>query len=158
MKTENVTIIGAGPAGIAAGIQLKRSGINTLVLEKDEIGGLLRNANLVENYPGFPLGITGLNLVNLFREQLRGVSVRPRFEEVIGLDFKKVIFFIETRKKTYLSRIVVIATGTKPKEIMDFAIPEKVKDKMFYEIYPVLKVRKRKSRSWERAMPLLTMP
>ena len=65
-KVEGVTIIGAGPAGIAAAIQLKRYGITPLLLEKNMLGGLLRNANLVENYPGFPVGISGLHLTSLF--------------------------------------------------------------------------------------------
>jgi len=143
MKSEDVTIIGAGPAGIAAAIQLKRSGITPLLLEKDEIGGLLRNANLVENFPGFPAGVTGLNLVNLFREQLKNISIRPRFEEVIKLDFKKGIFLVETLEKTYPSRIVVIASGTKPRGFADFVIPEEVKDKIFYEVYPILRARKK---------------
>jgi len=144
MKSEDVTIIGAGPAGIAAAIQLKRSGITPLLLEKEEIGGLLRNANLVENYPGFPSGISGLNLVNRFSEQLNQASIRPRFEEVIKLDFKKGIFLVETRKKTYPCRIVVIASGTKPREFTDFVIPEQVKNKIFYEVYPILRARKKK--------------
>ncbi len=53
MNVENMVIIGAGPAGIAAALQLHRYGINPIILEKDKIGGLLRNADLVENYPGF---------------------------------------------------------------------------------------------------------
>ncbi len=144
MKVEDVTIIGSGPAGIAAAVQLKRSGISPLLLEKEEIGGLLRNANLVENYPGFPNGISGLNLEDLFRKQLEKVSVRPRFEEVIRLDFKKEVFLIETQEKTFRSRIVVIATGTKPKEISDFSIPEGAKDRIFYEIHSILNVQKKK--------------
>ncbi|HHI03008.1 MAG TPA: FAD-dependent oxidoreductase, partial [candidate division Zixibacteria bacterium] len=56
MRPNEVIIIGAGPAGIAAAIQLKRSGLNPAIFEKKKIGGLLNNANLVENYPGFPGG------------------------------------------------------------------------------------------------------
>ena len=59
MRTNDVIIIGAGPAGVAAAIQLKRSGLKPIVFEKDRIGGLLANANLVENYPGFPDGLSG---------------------------------------------------------------------------------------------------
>jgi thioredoxin reductase len=62
-KIEKVAIIGAGPAGIATAIQLKRYEIAPIIFEKARIGGLLLNANLVENYPGFPEGISGITLV-----------------------------------------------------------------------------------------------
>ena len=54
MQPDEVIIIGAGPAGMTAAIQLKRYGIPFVLLEKERVGGLLWNANLVENYPGFP--------------------------------------------------------------------------------------------------------
>ncbi|MFC1726893.1 FAD-dependent oxidoreductase, partial [candidate division KSB1 bacterium] len=59
MEHKDVIIIGAGPAGIAAAIQLRRYNIEPVVFEKNEIGGLLRNAGRIENYPGFPEGVTG---------------------------------------------------------------------------------------------------
>ena len=70
-KSTSVIIIGAGPAGIACAIQLKRYNIDSIVLEKDEIGGLLKNANLIENYLGFPNGISGKKLVQLINKQVR---------------------------------------------------------------------------------------
>ncbi|MBM3324354.1 MAG: hypothetical protein FJY66_01665, partial [Calditrichaeota bacterium] len=63
MRPKDVVIIGAGPAGIATSIQLKRYHIEPELLEQEEVGGLLRNANWVENYPGFPEGISGAALV-----------------------------------------------------------------------------------------------
>ena len=59
MNKEEVIIVGAGPAGLATALQLERYGIKPLVVEKEHLGGLLHNANLVENYPGFPGGIPG---------------------------------------------------------------------------------------------------
>ena len=59
MNPDEVVIIGAGPAGITAAIQLKRYGIPFVLMEKNRAGGLLWNANLVENYPGFPAGVSG---------------------------------------------------------------------------------------------------
>ena len=110
MKTENVAIIGAGPAGIAAGIQLKRYGIIPVIFEKDKPGGLLRNANLVENYPGFPDGISGLELANLFVMQLNKESLNIIIETVKSLDFNNESFIIETSKKAYCFQIVLIAS------------------------------------------------
>ena len=58
-KVAEVLIVGAGPAGLAAAMQLRRYGLNPLVFERAKVGGLLWNANLVENYPGFPAGLPG---------------------------------------------------------------------------------------------------
>ena len=88
MNVEHVTIIGAGPAGIATALQLKRYGITPIILEKNTIGGLLRNAHLVENYPGFPKGISGVNLVRLFRKHLERAAITIFPEEVINLDIE----------------------------------------------------------------------
>ena len=144
MKLEKVIIIGAGPAGIATAIQLKRYRISPLLFEKNKIGGLLRNANLVENYPGFPNGISGSELVELFKKHLHNNFIKIIFEEIVGLNFKQKLFLIKTSKKTFYSKIVVIATGTKPKRFSDFKIPEQIKDKIFYEIYPILGVKGKK--------------
>jgi len=72
----DVAVVGAGPAGISASIYLKRAGFEPLLFEHAEVGGLLLNANLVENYPGFPGGIRGIDLVNLFKRQLAGTGVK----------------------------------------------------------------------------------
>ncbi|MCJ7489823.1 MAG: FAD-dependent monooxygenase, partial [Thermoplasmata archaeon] len=72
----SVVIVGAGPAGIAAGMFLKRAGVEPLLLEKREPGGLLREANLVENYPGFPGGISGRELASLMTHQMEKLGVR----------------------------------------------------------------------------------
>jgi thioredoxin reductase len=144
MKIEPVTIIGVGPAGIATAIQLKRYGIEPILFEKDEIGGLLRNANLVENYPGFPHGISGLKLADLFKRQLKGASIKVLFEEVIKVDTEDELFVVETQKSVFYSKIVVVASGTKPTKFTDFESPKEVIDRIFYEVCPILKVKKKR--------------
>jgi thioredoxin reductase len=141
MKVENITIIGSGPAGISSAIQLKRYGITPVLLEKNEIGGLLRNANLVENYPGFPGGISGVELVNLFERHLKGIKIKVHFENTTNIDLEKELFRIETTKEVFYSRILVIASGTKVREFTDCPLPDEVKDKILYEIHPIIKVR-----------------
>ena len=143
MNVEHVTIIGAGPAGIATALQLKRYGITPIILEKNTIGGLLRNAHLIENYPGIPKGISGVNLVHLFRKHLEGASITIFPEEVIKLDIEDGTFLIQTQKRVFSSHIVVIASGTKPREFTSFKMPEEVKNKFFYEVYPLLKLRRK---------------
>lgn len=138
MDAEDVTIIGAGPAGSAAAIQLKRHGITPVVLERDSIGGLLRNANLVENYPGFPEGIPGLELAHLFEEQIKRFSLEIRREEVVSVGFEEGVFLVETTVARFQTRIIVAATGTKPRRFDDLEIHSELEDKVFYEVYPLL--------------------
>ncbi len=138
MDVEQVIIVGAGPAGLAAAIQLKRYGLHPLVFERAEAGGLLLNANLVENYPGFPAGIPGPELVELFIRQANHLDVAVTFDEIIELDYHQGWFRASTRQNSYTSRAAVIATGTKPVTFADIAIPDELKGRVFYEVYPLL--------------------
>ena len=137
MNSREIVIVGAGPAGIACAIQLKRYGIAPLLIEKGEIGGLLRNANLVENYLGFPCGISGVGLVELLREHLRVQGIKTYAAEVSTLDLRKNSFVLHTTKDTLEASIVVIATGTEPKKLDGIAISKDVEDLLFYEVYPL---------------------
>jgi thioredoxin reductase (NADPH) len=138
MKVEEVIIIGAGPAGLATAIQLTRYGVHPILFERAQAGGLLRNANLVENYPGFPVGISGLDLVNLFMQQAQNLSIDVTYEEVIELSYDQGLFQVKTEQNNYASRLAVIATGTKPLRFTGFVIPEDLTDRIFYEVYDLL--------------------
>ncbi len=138
MNVEDVIIIGAGPGGLATALQLHRYGINPLILEQNQIGGLLRNANFVENYPGFPGGISGPDLVNLFKKQIQDYSFKIIAEKVIKLDHNDNQFLVATSNQVYQSHIVVVATGTKARVFSDLEIPEELIDQVFYEVYPLL--------------------
>ncbi len=130
----DVVVIGAGPAGIAASIYLKRAGFEPFVIEKGEIGGLLLNANLVENYPGFPGGISGRELVEIFNEQISrlGIEVtKGRVSKVIPQDGNFVIYVDET---DIISRSLIVASGTEPKALDIPGEFELSKRKLFYEI------------------------
>ena len=85
MSVYSVAIIGE-VAGLAAAIQLKRYGIDALLLDAEAIGGLLRNANLVENYPGFPQGIPGIELARLFAGQLDQAGVTVTYARVSAVE------------------------------------------------------------------------
>lgn len=111
----DVVIVGAGPAGISAAVYLKRTGLNPLVVEKDRIGGLLLNANLIENYPGFPEGISGMELVDLLKKQLDRWGVEVTRTEVSRVLPTNGEFRIVTSEGEIESRTVILATGTKPK-------------------------------------------
>ena len=137
MGAKDVVIIGAGPAGIAMAIQLKRHGIEPVILEKGEIGGLLKNANLVENYPGFPDGISGPNLIELLGSQLANAGVTVSFERVLELEHEDGAFLTKTNRRTLRSSIVVIASGTKPKRVSEIRITDGIENRIFYEVYPI---------------------
>jgi thioredoxin reductase len=137
MKINEVAIIGAGPAGIACAIQLSRYGIMPLLFERDIPGGLLKNANLVENYPGFPGGIKGTKLVEMMRRQLDLAEVPVIHENVVAVDFLDNLFRINTDQNAYFSQKLVIASGTVPIKWTEFEIPEPVQQKVFFEVYPL---------------------
>ncbi|MDP8207502.1 MAG: NAD(P)/FAD-dependent oxidoreductase [Candidatus Electryonea clarkiae] len=143
-KTIEVCIAGAGPAGIAAAIQLKRYGISPVLLEKDTVGGLLINANLVENYPGFPGGLTGKQLVRKFRKHLEVSGIEVIKETLLGIDFEGGNFSLRTDQNNYSSRLVVLATGTKPKKIRLAGLDQVLGKYAFHEVYPIMKVKNKR--------------
>ena len=133
MNKNDIIIIGAGPAGISAALQLRKFGLNPLIIEMGSVGGLLRNANKIENYPGFPGGISGLNLSELFKEQLDKAGLVVNNQEVQTLDYKDETFFVKTNDGEYTCKYVFIATGTVPKELTNLNLLENF-GKIYYDV------------------------
>jgi thioredoxin reductase len=127
-------IVGAGPAGIAAAIQLKRAGLSLLLFEKGEVGGLLRNANLVENYLGFADGISGKELIKIFQKQIEEQEISLQKEEVVDVSKIGTNFIVQTSQDSYESNTVIIATGTRPKTLGIDGEESLHGSKLFYEI------------------------
>jgi thioredoxin reductase len=141
VKSE-VAVIGAGPAGIAAAIQLKRYNIECLLFEKDRPGGLLKNANLVENYPGFPRGVTGPRMVTLLQEHLEAYKINVLNEEVEILEYQEEEkrFLIATPNAVYYSQTVVVASGTMPRELeLVKKLPPQLRKNVLYEVHPIVR-------------------
>lgn len=131
-----VLIIGAGPAGMAAALQLRRHGIPLHLFEQSRPGGLLWNANWVENYPGFPGGVSGPQLVRKFIDQLGEIDIIP--ERVTRLEWEKGLFTAETPQASYSARLAVIASGTRPCPLTGLNIPAGLRDRVFYEVADLL--------------------
>ena len=138
MKEYKVIIIGAGPAGLAAAIQLQRQGIPALILERGQIGGLLNNAYWVENYPGFPEGITGAELADRIHQQAIRVGVIIHHEDVKSVKFEGELFRIVTNKREISPKILVIATGTKAIKLSRGANLANQEGKILSEVFPII--------------------
>ncbi|MBZ0202422.1 MAG: NAD(P)/FAD-dependent oxidoreductase [Ignavibacteria bacterium] len=130
--SKKVIIVGAGPAGISCAIQLKRSGIDPLVLEKADPGGMLKYANLVENYPAFPGGISGKELSVLMLRQFDSEGVKIHTRRVQSVLYSSGFYNIETDSERYTSQILVVATGTSPILIEGVEISVDAEKKVLY--------------------------
>ncbi len=137
-------IVGGGPAGISAAIHLKRLGLKILLLEKHKIGGLLHNANFVQNYLGFPHGIRGEELAALFQNQLEKHKIKVKFYDAREIQRKEKLFVVKTNHKCFFSNTVLIAAGTNPKKLGIEGEAELEDRKVFYEIKNVFMPNNRK--------------
>ena len=135
MVEDEVTIIGAGPAGMSAAIYLQRAGLSPVLLERGEPGGLLRSANWVENYPGFPDGIPGRDLTTRFKDQLRQVGAKVTSTEVRSVKRVRWGFQIKSRLGDRTSRAVILATGTRPAKVAIRGATELAGKRVFSELH-----------------------
>ena len=110
-KTEKLTIIGSGPAGLTAAIYAARSNLNPLVISGREAGGQLMLTTDVDDFPGFPEGIQGPDLMGKIKKQAERFETRFIEENVVSIDLKTSPFVIKTETQTIKSQTVIIATG-----------------------------------------------
>lgn len=110
-KTEKVIIIGSGPAGLTAAIYAARGNLDPLVISGREVGGQLMETTDVDDFPGFPTGIQGPELIANFRAQAERFETRFLAENVISVDFSKAPFTIKTETQVLAAHSVILATG-----------------------------------------------
>jgi len=114
-KMYDLIIIGSGPAGLTAAIYASRARIKTLVLAGYQAGGQLMLTTDVEDYPGFPEGVQGPELIALMRKQGERFGAEFINEDVTSTDFSKQPFTVKTDSGTFKTRSVIVATGASAK-------------------------------------------
>ncbi|MBN2804082.1 MAG: NAD(P)/FAD-dependent oxidoreductase [Deltaproteobacteria bacterium] len=141
-------IIGAGISGCGAAVQLKKAGIEFVLLDKNRTpGGVIKNAGLINNYPGFEKPITGIDFAKRLENNLREHNI-----EIHGETAQKVIredkgFLVITDKKSYHCNNLLICWGTTPKKIKFKGVESLVEQGLiFYEVFDLFKKFKQPSR------------
>ena len=116
-KNYQVVIIGGGPAGLTAGLYCTRSRLTTLLIEKGVIGGQITNAEHVENYPGFPQGISGIELGQLIHEQATNHGLETLLAEVTKAVPSQRHNLISTSEGDFAAESIVIASGSQYRKL-----------------------------------------
>ena len=118
MQKENVVIIGSGPAGLTAALYTARANLNPIVITGNELGGQVSITYEVENYPGFPNGTTGPELVEMMRKQAEKFGARVEINEVTQVDFTHGSpFYVKTHSEEYEAKAVIICSGASPRRL-----------------------------------------
>jgi len=117
MKKYDVVIIGGGPAGLTAGLYASRAGLSSLLIEKGLVGGQFASAEWVENYPGFPEGISGAELGQLMHQQATKYGLETLIAEVTGIRLKGKQKVVRTTEGDFMTGAVIIAGGSERQKL-----------------------------------------
>lgn len=112
-----VIIIGGGPAGLTAGLYTSRARLNTLLIESALFGGQMTTTEMIENYPGFPQGVTGDELSRLMEEQAKKFGMEILTQEVIKVSIEGEWKCVQTYDKTYHCDVLIVCTGTEYRKL-----------------------------------------
>ena len=114
METHQVVILGSGPAGLTAAIYAARAGLEPVVVEGLSAGGQLMNTTEVENYPGFPDGLQGPEMMERFKKQAERFGTRFIFADATRVDLQSRPFRVWTDDEELQAKTVIVATGASP--------------------------------------------
>lgn len=110
-------VIGSGPAGLAAALYGARAELSPVVLSGMQIGGQAAITHIIENYPGFPEGVGGSELTELFQKNAEKFGARVEFDNATSVDLSKRPFVVKTFNKEYLADTLIISTGASPNHL-----------------------------------------
>jgi thioredoxin reductase (NADPH) len=113
----DVIVVGAGAAGLTAALFTTREQLKTLMIERSTFGGQIANAEAIENYPGLPQGIRGIDLAVNMLEQTKPYGLQTAFAEVESLHADRRPFAVATSMGTYTGRVVILACGSSLKHL-----------------------------------------
>jgi thioredoxin reductase (NADPH) len=116
-KIYEVIIIGGGPAGLTAGLYTSRGRLSTLLIESALFGGQMTTTEMVENYPGFPQGVTGDELSRLMEEQAKRFGMETVTQEIVKVSSEEDVKVIQTHESTYRCKALIICTGTEYRKL-----------------------------------------
>jgi thioredoxin reductase (NADPH) len=111
-KRYQVIIVGGGPAGLSAGLYATRAGLSTLLIEKGILGGQITTTDIVENYPGFPEGISGFELGRLLAEQAVKFGLEILNAEVLEVQVSGPDKMVNTSAGDYVAQALILASGS----------------------------------------------
>ncbi len=117
VQNVKVLILGSGPAGMAAALYAARADLNPVVLTGMELGGQVSLTYTIENYPGFPEGVGGQELTELFKKQAERFGAQVEFDSVTEVDLSRRPFRVKSYNTEYLAETLIIATGATPRHL-----------------------------------------
>ena len=112
-----IVIIGGGPAGLTAGLYTSRARLSSLLLEKGLAGGQMTEAGQIENYPGFPEGISGLELGQLIHQQAEKYGLKTVMAEATGIELQEGQKIVKTAEGNFTAKAVIIASGSERRKL-----------------------------------------
>jgi thioredoxin reductase (NADPH) len=112
-----VIIIGGGPGGLTAGLYTSRARLDTLLIESALLGGQMTTTELIENYPGFPQGVTGEELSRLMEGQAKRFGMETVTEEVVRVSLEGDMKVVQTYESTYRCKALIVSTGTEYRKL-----------------------------------------
>jgi len=116
-KPYEVIILGGGPAGLTAGLYTSRARLLTLLVESGLYGGQMTTTEIIENYPGFPQGVTGEELSRLMEEQARRFGMGTVKQEVVRVTVEGNLKRVHTSEASYLCEALIVCTGTEYRKL-----------------------------------------